>query len=202
MLTKKRKRSETAQRVYTLLKNNPDLTTNEICRRLSDLSGSAVQTAISRMFISGELESRGKEYLPSADGKMLPHKTYHVKYKVRPSRNSTKPKKPSKQPAPKVMQPKLVVDTQPVWNPAQTKPEPEGPTTPTAEREVLVLRHLSDIYKALNLMTEQQDALIEVFKGTLADLAETKNELEMTQLRLEAEQGRRNWWDAVKGWFS
>ena len=61
---------------------------------------------------------------------------------------------------------------------------------------------MSDIYKALNLMTEQQDALIEVFKGTLADLAETKNELEMTQLRLEAEQARRNWWDAVKGWFS
>jgi hypothetical protein len=126
---------------------------------------------------------------------------YHVKYKSG-AVTAAKPKKPSKQPAPKVMQPKLVVDTQPVWNPAQTKPEPEGPTTPTAEREVLVLRHLADIYKALNLMTEQQDALIEVFKGTLADLAETKNELEMTQLRLEAEQARRNWWDAVKGWFS
>jgi len=211
MHTKKRKRSVTAQRVYTLLKNNPDLTTNEICRSIPDLTPSSVQTAISRMFLSGELKSRGKKYLPTMDGKMLPHRTYHVKYNVRPSRNLKKQPKPQptgsdelqkmiddwiEEPAaPPMEAPKPVVanTTQPAWKPVTLTPEPEGPTTPTAEREVLVLRHLGDIYKALNLMTEQQEALIAVLKDTLTDLAETKEELE---------QERRNWWDKVKGWFA
>ena len=211
MHTKKRKRSVTAQRVYTLLKNNPDLTTNEICRSIPDLTASSVQTAISRMFLNGELKSRGKKYLPTMDGKMLPHRTYHVKYNVRPSRNLKKQPKPQptgsdelqkmiddwiEEPAaPPMEAPKPVVDTQPVWNPAQIKPEPEGPTTPTAEREVLVLRHLGDIYKALNLMTEQQEALIAVLKDTLTDLAETKEELE------EAQKAR-GFWGTIKGWFA
>lgn len=75
------------------------------------------------------------------------------------------------------------------------RPEPEGPTTPTAEREVLIMRHLTDIYRGLNLLTEQQDALIEVLKGTLADLAETKDEL-------DRERQRRNWWDKIKDLFA
>jgi ribosome biogenesis GTPase A len=91
--------------------------------------------------------------------------------------------------------PKPVVDTQPVWNVADIKPEPEGPTTPVAEREVLALRHLSDIYKTLNLMADQQEALIEIFRSTLVDLAKTKEELE------EAQKAR-GFWGTIKGWFA
>jgi hypothetical protein len=204
MHTKKRKRSVTAQRVYTLLKNNPDLTTNEICRSIPDLTASAVQTAVSRMFLSGELKSRGKKYLPAMDGKMLPHRTYHVKYNVRPSRNLKKQPKPQpngadelqkmiddwiEEPAaPPMEAPKPVVanTTQPAWKPVTL--------TPTTEREVLVLRHLGDIYKVLDLMAGQQEALIEVLKDTLTDLAETKQELEEAQKP-------RGFWAKVKELF-
>lgn len=82
------------------------------------------------------------------------------------------------------------------------RPAPEAPEVKDApevqvseDRDVVLLRHLTDIYKALSTMTEQQDALIEVLKGTLLDLAETKQQLDEAQ-------ARRNWWDAVKEWFA
>lgn len=193
MDTKKAKRGETATRIYKLLHRNPDLTTNEIASHLPDVSPAIVQMTVSRMRQRGQLESRGRKVEQTAAGKLMPYRTYHVKYNSRPA---PKPKKkPKVQAAPKVEVPKPVVDTQPVWQPPVAKPEPEGPKTPVAEREVLMLRHLTDIYRALSLMTEQQDTLIEVLKGTLADLAETKEEL-------DRERQRRNWWDKIKDLFA
>ena len=214
METKKRKRTDSAERIYKLLHRNPGLTTHEIMQHMPDLGAGTVQVAVSRMHQRGELERRGKKPEMSVTGKMIPHYTYHVKYN---SRSKPKPKIKRKPPAkvPRVVeapkpQPaapselqKMIDDwiEEPVVPPmeppkvARAKPEPEGPTTPIAEREVLVLRHLTDIYKAMNLMTEQQDALIQVLKVTLADLAETKDEL-------DRERQRRNWWDRLKDLFS
>ena len=198
METKKRTRTDSAQRIYKLLHRNPGLTTNEIMQHMPDLSTGSVQVAVSRMHQRGEIERRGKKPEIGQTGRVTHHYTYHVKYN---SRSKPKPRIKRKQPAPKVnkrlaesiaqLDAPKVVETQPVWNPSGAKPEP---TTPVAEREVLVLRHLTDIYKALNLMTEQQDALIQVLKGTLADLAETKDEL-------EAARKARSFWGTVKGWF-
>lgn len=190
MNIKRAKRGETATRIYKLLHRNPDLTTNEIASHLPDVSPAMVQVTVSRMRQRGQIESRGKKLERTAAGKMTPNKTYHVKYGSRP----TPKRKPKPKPKPKPLMevPKAVVETQPVWDFVVAKPEP---TTPVAEREVLILRHLTDIYRGLNLMTEQQDALIEVLKGTLADLAETKDEL-------DRERQRRNWWDKIKGLFS
>ena len=209
MVTTRARKGETAQRIYKLLHRNPDLTTNEIASQLPDVSPGMVQVTVSRMCQRGELERRGKKNEVGPTGRVVPHSTYHVKYKSRPRPQPKKPKlKLKKQPQPAInteVQKILdewasewdapdVVDTQPVWNPSVAKPEPEGPTTPMAEREVLIMRHLTDIYKAMHLMTDQQDALIEVLKGTLADLAETKDEL-------DRERQRRNWWDKLKGLF-
>jgi len=215
MGTKKRKkRSETAQRIFSLLKSNPDLTTHEIMKALPELTPKAVQTAVSRMYLNGELGSRCKKPVPTSEGYTVSHRAYHVKYNMRSSWSPDKKPKPvaAAQPAP-VEAPKVVapppppppppppveapkvVTPHPMANVLPIKPELEGPVTPTAEREVLVLRHLSDIYKALNLLAEQQEALIEVLKGTLADLSETKEEL-------DRERQRRNWWDKIKGLFS
>ena len=192
MVTTKAKRGETATRIYKLLHRNPDLTTNEIASHLPDVSPGMVQVTVSRMCQRGELERRGKKNEVGPTGRVVPHSTYHVKYKSRPR---PQPKKKTKVlravEAPKVVRPAPGMPPQVV----RAKPEPEGPTTPTAEREVLVLRHLTDIYKAMNLMTEQQDALIQVLKVTLADLAETKDEL-------DRERQRRNWWDKLKDLFS
>lgn len=215
MVTARARKGETAQRIYKLLHRNPDLTTNEIASHLPDISPSKVQVTVSRMCQRGELESRGKKPETGPTGRVIPHNIYHVKYKSR----QTPKLKLKKQPPAKVLRvveaPKpaintevqklidewaaeadtpVVVDTQPVWQPTVAKPEPEGPTTPMAEREVLIMRHLTDIYKAMNLMAEQQDALIEVLKGTLVDLAETKDEL-------DRERQRRNWWDKIKDLF-
>ena len=206
METKKRKKGETAQRIYKLLYRNPDLTTNELCLHMPDLEAGTVQVAVSRMLQRGEIGSRGKKYETSGTGRTMPHRTYHVKRKVKPAPQPVaKPTpKPVAKPAPKVEAPRVhwadVASTpkkapKPAWTPPPVKPEPEGPTTPHAEREVLVLRHLADIYKSMNMMTEQQEALIQVLKGTLLDLAETKQELE------EAQKAR-GFWGTIKGWFS
>jgi len=214
---KRRKRSQTAQRIFTLLKNNPDLTTHEIMKALPELPATSVQTAVSRMYLNGELGSRGKKPVPTIGGYTISYRAYHVKYNMRPSGNVKKKAKPQPTapnsvqkllynwvekpttpppppPPPPVEAPKVVAP-HPMANVAPIKPELEGPVTPTAEREVLVLRHLSDIYKALNLLAEQQESLIEVLKGTLADLSETKE-------ALDRERQRRNWWDKIKGLFS
>lgn len=210
MATTKAKPGETTDRIYKLLHRNPNLTTNEIAACLPDISPAAVQVAVSRMCQRGEIERRGRKVKLTSAGKRFPFHTYHVKYN---SRLKPQPKKkrakvprvveaPKPQPAAPSELQKLIDDwiEEPVAPPmeppkvARAKPEPEGPTTPIAEREVLVLRHLTDIYKALSLMTEQQDALIEVLKGTLADLAETKEEL-------DRERQRRNWWDRLKDLF-
>lgn len=195
MVTTRARKGETAQRIYKLLHRNPDLTTNEIASHLPDVSSATVQVTVSRMCQRGELERRGKKPETGPTGRVIQHSTYHVKYNSRPKYNSRQTSKLKLKKQPPVMEAPKVVDTQPVWNPSVAKPEPEGPKTPVAEREVLVLRHLTDIYKAMNLMTEQQDALIQVLKVTLADLAETKDEL-------DRERQRRNWWDKLKDLFS
>lgn len=191
MAKKQTKRGETTARIYKLLHRNPDMTTNEIAAYLPDATPSMVQTSVSRMFQRGQIGSRGKKSELCPSGRLVSHKTYHVKYNYQPEVKSKPKQKPKVRRAPIVEAPKPVVAAPP----PTPKVEPEGPKTPKAEREVLVLRHIADIYKALSLMTDQQDALIEVLKGTLADLAETKEEL-------ERERQRRNWWDKFKGLFS
>lgn len=201
-MNKRTKKGETARLIYKLLHRNPDMTTPEIAAQLPHLSPSGVQTMVSRMHLRGELESRGKKTSISPSGKRYTYSTYHVKYKTR----SAPKYEPKPKPVPAYVQ-KLVDDwieepaappveaPKPVTNLTQITPEPEGPTTPIAEREVLIMRHLADIYKAMNLMTDQQEALIDVLKGTLVDLAETKQELE------EAQKAR-GFWGTVKGWFA
>ena len=211
-MRKRTKKGETARLIYKLLHRNPDMTTPEIAAQLPHLSPSGVQTMVSRMHLRGEIESRGKKTCIAPSGKRYTYSTYHVKYKTRSAPKYEPKPKPKPKPVPAYVQklvdgwveepaappveaPKPVVDTQPVWNVADIKPEPEGPTTPVAEREVLALRHLSDIYKTLNLMADQQEALIEIFRSTLVDLAKTKEELE------EAQKAR-GFWGMIKGWFA
>ena len=177
------KKGETASRIHKLLRRSPNLTTNEIKLHLSDLSTMAVQSMVSRMYRDGILDSRGRKTEVGDSGKAVSHKTYYVKYK---SRSQAEPEvEVPKVEAPKVEAPRAI----------KPDPEPEILPPPRAEREVVVLRHLADIYKALNQLAEHQDALIGVFRTTLADLAETKEEL-------ERERQRRNWWDKIKGLFS
>jgi hypothetical protein len=207
-MNKRTKKGETARLIYKLLHRNPDMTTPEIAAQLPHLTPSGVQTMVSRMHLRGELESRGKKTTISPSGKRYTYSTYHVKYRTR-SAPKYEPKlrpKPKTKPAPVNLQ-KFIDDwieeptappveaPKPVTNLTQITPEPEGPTTPIAEREVLIMRHLTDIYRAMNLMTDQQEALIDVLKGTLIDLAETKQELE------EAQKAR-GFWGTIKGWFA
>ena len=199
-MTQRTKRGETPKAIYKLLHRNPDMTTREIAAHLPHLSITAVQTTISRMHRRGELGARGKKREKTYTGRWQAHNTYHVKYKTRSApKYEPKPKPAPVVEAPKVEAPKVeapkVEAPKPVWNVADIKPEPEGPTTPVAEREVLALRHLSDIYKTLNLMADQQEALIEIFRSTLVDLAKTKEELE------EAQKAR-GFWGTIKGWFA
>ena len=180
------KKGETANRIHKLLRRSPNLTTQEIKLHLPDLSTMAVQSMVSRMYRAGILDSRGRRPEVSDSGKAVSHKTYYVKYKSR------------SQPGPEVEAPEVEapkVEAPKVKAPRAIEPNPELPVTPRAEREVVVHRHLADIYEALNQLAEQQDALIGVFRTTLADLAETKEEL-------ERERQRRNWWDKIKGLFS
>jgi len=205
-MRKRTKKGETARLIYKLLHRNPDMTTPEIAAQLPHLSPSGVQTMVSRMHLRGELESRGKKTSISPSGKRYTYSTYHVKYKTRSAPKYEPKPKPEPKPVPAYVQ-KLVDDwieepaappveaPKPVTNLTQITPEPEGPTTPIAEREVLIMRHLADIYRAMNLMTDQQEALIDVLKGTLIDLAETKQELE------EAQKAR-GFWGTIKGWFA
>ena len=192
------KNGETATRVYNLLRRNPNLTTKEIKLHLSDLSTMAVQSMVSRMYQNGILDSRGRRPEVSDSGKTVSQKTYYVKYKPRlqaaPEVQAPKVEAPKVE-APKVEAPK--VEAPKVEAPRATKPDPEPEILPPprAEREVVMLRHLADIYKALNQLAEQQDALLAVLKGTLKDLFETKEEL-------DRERQRRNWWDKIKGLFS
>lgn len=212
-MRKRTKKGETARLIYKLLHRNPDMTTPEIAAQMPHLTPSGVQTMVSRMHSRGEIESRGKKTTISPSGKRYTYSTYHVKYKTR-SAPKYEPKlrpKPKTKPAPANVQefiddwieepaappveaPKVEAP-KPAWKPLPVIPEPEGPTTPIAEREVLIMRHLADIYRAMNLMTDQQEALIDVLKGTLIDLAETKQELE------EAQKAR-GFWGTIKGWFA
>ena len=181
------KKGETANRIHKLLRRSPNLTTKEIKLHLSDLSTMAVQSMVSRMYRDGILDSRGRRPEVSDSGKAVSQKTYYVKYKSQ-LLAATASESKAKAKTPKVEAPKVKA-------PRATKPDPELLVTPRAEREVVVLRHLADIYKALNQLAGQQDALLAVLKGTLMDLSETKEEL-------ERERQRRNWWDKIKGLFS
>lgn len=85
---------------------------------------------------------------------------------------------------------------------ARLKTQTEPVVKPVSEVDAAVLRHLTDIYKALTQMTDQQEALVGILKDTLIDLAETKDALEGAYADLEEAEARRNWWDAVKEWFA
>jgi len=191
------KRGDTARRIYAVLKRNPGLTRAEVAAYMPDLTPNAVACMMSKMKKEGAVEVRGRKMIrPDATAGSKTAPIYHVKYKS--GAVPTKPKVKPKPKAPKVRRvveaPKPVVNTKPAWSVADIKPEPEGPKTPVAEREVLVLRHLTDIYEAMNLMTDQQDALIAILKDTLLQLNATEREL-------DRERQRRNWWDKVKELF-
>ena len=182
------KKGETANRIHKLLRRSPNLTTKEIKLHLPDLSTMAVQSMVSRMYRDGILDSRGRKPEVGDSGKTVSQKTYYVKYKSR-SQPGPEVEAPEVE-APKVEAPKVKAPRA-----IEPDPEPEILPPPRAEREVVMLRHLADIYKALNQLAEQQDALLAVLKGTLKDLFETKEEL-------DRERQRRNWWDKIKGLFS
>lgn len=187
------KRGDTARRIYAVLKRNPGLTRAEVAAYMPDLTPNAVACMLSKMKKDGSVEARGRKMLrPDATVGAKTAPTYHVKYKS--GAVPTKPKVKPKPKAPKVRRVSPVVHAQAAWSVADIKPEPEGPKTPVAEREVLVLRHLTDIYEALNLMTDQQDALIAILKDTLLQLNATEREL-------DRERQRRNWWDKIKEMF-
>ncbi len=189
------KRGETARRIYAVLKRNPGLTRAEVATHLPDLTPNAVACMISKMKKDGSVELRGRKMLrPDATAGAKTAPTYHVKYKsgAVPPKPKAKPKKVRRV----VEAPKPVVNTKPAWSVADIKPEPEGPKTPKAEREVLVLRHLTDIYKSMSIMTNQQDALIAILKDTLLQLDATERALER-----ERSWARRNWWDKIKEMF-
>lgn len=177
------KRGETAQRIYDVLERNPDLTAAEIAAYMPNLTRAAVACAINKMKDKGVIAVRGQKAIKNVKRGRKTAFAYYLK---------EKPKK-VRRVAP-VVKPKVVGTPQPTWSVADIKPEPEGPKTPKAEREVLVLRHLTDIYKSMTLMTDQQDALIAILKDTLAQLDATEQEL-------DRERQRRNWWDKVKGLF-
>jgi hypothetical protein len=143
-------RGETARRIYTVLHRNPDLTAEELCGWLPDLTVAAIRSALSKMEKRGAVAVRGVKSTRS-NGCGRHANVYHVKYKSG-AVQAAKPKKvapPKKAPTPEVKAPK-----------------------PSREAE-----------------------LIGILRDTLIDLAETKQ-------ALEAAQARRNWWDAVKGWFA
>jgi len=205
----KAKKGENVERIYRLLRRNPNLTSNEIASHLPDLSVKSVQSTVSRMFHEGALGSRFRRPERGPMGRVVSHKTYYANYNPGLATTaSSEPKVKAKAPkpeapkveapkpeAPKVEAPKPVVEEQPVQTPRAAESKPEPTALPWVEREVAVIRHLTDIYKALNQLTEQQDVLIAVLKDTLADLSETKGEL-------DRERQRRNWWDKLKGLFS
>lgn len=189
------KRGDTARRIYAVLKRNPGLTRAEVAAYMPDLTPNAVACMMSKMKKEGAVEVRGRKMIrPDATAGSKTAPIYHVKYNSRP-KPQPKPKLKQNPPA-KVLRPVQTpaVHAPAAWSVADIKPEPEGPKTPVAEREVLVLRHLTDIYEAMNLMTDQQDALIAILKDTLLQLNATEREL-------DRERQRRNWWDKVKELF-
>lgn len=167
------KRGVTARRIAAVLKRKPDLTVKEIAAKLPDLTNAAVYCAVDKMKAKGIVAVRGRKAIKNAKRGRKTASAYYLKDDA----------------------PVAKAQAKPTWSVADIKPEPEGPKTPKAEREVLVLRHLTDIYKAMTLMTDQQDALIAILKDTLLQLNATEQEL-------ERERQRRNWWDKVKGLFA
>lgn len=163
-------------RVYAVLHRNPRLTAVEVHRHLPDMSLQAVRCAIYRLAREGRLKRVGKNVVRRAYGMRATSSTaYSVCYKKREKEVA---------PAP-----------EPVLELTPEMEVKEAPVAPQPEREVLILRHLSNLYKAVAEVAEGNDKLIALLRDTLTDLAETKAELEQ-------ERQRRNWWDKLKGWFA
>ena len=161
------KLSKTCELVLNAIRKNPDIATFELKPLLPELTSSQVHNAVSYLKLIGLIRVSGRRTILTSAGYPYTHATYTAKYTRRPAPEA--PEAPEVKDAPEVQV--------------------------SEDRDVVLLRHLTDIYKALSIMTEQQDALIEVLKGTLLDLAETKQQLDEAQ-------ARRNWWDAVKEWFA
>lgn len=186
MTTTKRKKGETAERIYKLLHRNPDLTTSEISEHLSDLPTKTVHLAVSRMRQRGEIDSRGGKVRFLDSGRRHTSRTYHVKYNVKPKpRPKTKPK----------VKPPLLLNVEAPKDRMRSGPVVASPTTPVAEREVLMVRRLDAVSESLRQLSEQNELMVDILRGTLDQLVETQKQLDKAETR-------RNWWDVFKGWFS
>ena len=174
MTTTKSKHGETARRIYAVLHRNPDLTCNEIAERLPDLTTAAVSCALHKMKKNGSIEVRGRKHNGNTGLGAKSARTYHVKYKTAKVKTA------------KVKTPKAA--------PRVTEPKPEI--------EVMMLRHLGNISSVLIELNDNNKALIDLLKDTVEDLANTKEQLETTEVRLQLALARRNWWDALKERFA
>lgn len=187
MSVKRTPKGETARRIYSVLKRNPDLTAYEVHKHLPDLTYAAVCCAITSMQKQGTVESRGKRMILREGGKN-PHpcNTYHVKYK---SRAKAEPKR------------KLKTQVKPVVK--QVTPKVEKPkTVPMVTLSDDLLRHLGNISKTLqdlnhnnHQIISNNKQLLDLLSGTLEDLAETKRDLHEAQTQ-------RGWWTKTKEWFA
>lgn len=174
MSVKRTPKGETTRRIYSVLKRNPDLTAYEVHKHLPDLTYAAVCCAITAMQKKGTVASRGARTI-QREGKQ-PHKcnTYHVKYKAEAK---AEPKR------------KLKTQVKPVVK--QVKPKRDM----AAEYEALYREQFErhgNTLEQLHNTRAAYERTVELLIETLDDLAETKQALE----------DRRNWWDAVKGWFA
>lgn len=188
------KRGETARRIYAVLKREPDLTAAEIKERLPNMTHAAVSCALHKMKKNGVVEVRKRKVIRNSKYGSGPKTadSYHVKYKTGALPPAPKTKRVQRLSPVVEAQATTMVKAKPVWTKPAKVAEPK--VAPQPEREVIMMRYLTDIYKSMNSLAEQQEALIGLLKDTLVDLAETKEEL-------DRERERRNWWDKLKGWF-
>ena len=171
MTVKKSPWGETSRQVYAVLRRHPGLSINEICRKIPGATYAAVHSALSKLMKRGSVQQMAAPNVPTPGrGRRAAH-TYRVKYKGI-----------------------KVQEAQPAKPKPEYKAERTKKAQPAANTDALVVHHLTDIYKALTLMTDQQDALIAILKDTLLQLDATEQEL-------ERERQRRNWWDKIKEIF-
>lgn len=162
---------ETSRQVYAVLRKHPGLTVNEICRKIPGATYAAVHSALSKLMKRGSVQQMAAPNVPTPGrGRRAAH-TYRAKYKGI-----------------------KVQEAQPAKPKPEYKVERTEEAQPAVNTDALVIRHLTDIYRSLTLMTDQQDTLIAILKDTLLQLDATEQEL-------ERERQRRNWWDKVKELF-
>jgi hypothetical protein len=165
-------RGETARNIYAILHRKPDQTAEELQKHLPHLTIAAIRSALSKMEKRGAVAVRGVKSTRSNGCGRHAH-VYHVKYKSG-AVPAAKPKK--------------------VTPKAQPKPKRDMAAEYEAVYRQEFERH-GDTLAELQKATAAHQRTVELLIEALDDLAETRQ-------ALEAAQTRRNWWDAVKGWFS